>query len=70
MTKFYGNIFAILTTINKKSHPEGWLALLHCTLHYSTLQNCTRLHRTILHFTVPHNTLLYHISQVELNNSF
>lgn len=25
MTKFYGNIFAILTTINKKSHPEGWL---------------------------------------------
>ena len=41
MTKFYGNIFAILTTINKKSHPEGWLTLLDFTKLYSTLQDST-----------------------------
>jgi|GEM_PF-4677937 len=40
MTKFYGNIFAILTTINQKSEPSFGVARftsLYCTAQYFTI---------------------------------
>lgn len=60
MTKFYGNIFAILTTINKKkSHPEGWLSILYYTLLYHTALYHTTLDFTALHYTSHHFSVVH-----------
>lgn len=53
IAKFYGNIFAILTTINQKEPPRrmAHYTVLYFTIPYCTLPYYTRLHRTPLHFT-------------------
>ena len=53
------NIFVILTTINKKSHPKGWLSILYYTLLYHTALYPTTLDFTALHYTSHHFSVVH-----------
>lgn len=58
IAKFYGNIFAILTTINQKEPPRrmAHYTVLYHTALYPTTLDFTALHYTSHHFSVVHCT--------------
>lgn len=52
------SIFVYIRTINKKSHPEGWLAKLYYTNLFYTMLCCSRLDIAAQDYTALHWTTL------------